>query len=113
MGEEVAGLEYELEKQHDEFAAEFADLKADVISNNEQMDLMEAMDITQEVNIDLDLGGKDDSMFQAFEILSDLEWWHFLIIGLGIVLVSIGSWAFTSCKDRASLEDRLPLIPQY
>jgi len=77
----------------------------------ELADINDAYSGNQHVNIDLDIGCEDDSTLQAFEIFASLEWWHYLIIGLAIVLVSIGGLAFSSCKDR-SVEDRMmPIIP--
>merc|ERR1711925_15834 len=96
LADNLEDLKTEMDHQK---AEELAALQAELSSKHD------ALDISQNVNIDLDLGDlKDDSNFlDGFDGIN-LDWWHYALIGLGFILVVMAKCLFA---DRSSpLEDR-------
>merc|ERR1712034_188644 len=81
LEKELTDLKAEME--HDRVIDELADLKAKFSA--------QPADIEQHVNIDLDLGSMKDDNFEFFELFLTLDWWQYLLIGLGLALAGLGS----------------------
>merc|ERR1719181_989683 len=73
--------------EHDMLADELADLKTELSGQPDE--------IHQHVNIEIDLGEamKSNEGFFA-EGLLNLEWWHYLLIGLGFLVVMVAGCIF-------------------
>merc|ERR1712034_293199 len=69
----------------------------------------EPLDISQHVNIDLDLGAcKDQEQENVLaEGFLNLEWWHYLFIGLGFAVILVAGCLFKS-REQSPLENGLP-----
>jgi len=93
------------ELEHDKLTEELAALKEELARTPDET----GHDISQHVNIDLDVGHlKDDSFLETFEGL-DLEWWQYALVGLGFVMVMVAKCLFI---DRGQSQDRGgPLLP--
>merc|ERR1712098_790521 len=106
--EELADLIAELDLKHDK---QLADLKAEL--TEELSGKPDEMDISQNVNIDLDLGDlpKDDSPLQDFNLDGiNMDWWHYALIGLGFIAVLMVKCLIMD-RGQSQLEDRAGLLP--
>merc|ERR1712034_284270 len=103
-------IDLKSEMEHDRLTDDLADLKEGLYAQP-----AEAGGIEQHVNIDLDLGGvghmKDDSVSQMFDIFVQMEWWHYLLVGLGVAMFVMAHKCLTNgsqSQDRGGPQGLIP-----